>query len=191
MIKNLLKIYFLFFIATTAKAQEKPPLPFYDWGACPFECCTYKNWEATRSVDVYETFSEKSTKLFKTIKSEQVEGLTGVVITSALGVTRIIKRVNIGYQNNSTKPELSLEPGERIYTIHYFGEGYDLFWYKGRTLRDQIAMDINAWGHIPFTGVVKIESRPVYKWWVKIRNHEGLIGWSDQPNYFKHIDACE
>src|SRR5437773_1794841 len=34
------------FAAGLVLAGDEPELPYYDWGACPFECCTYREWIA-------------------------------------------------------------------------------------------------------------------------------------------------
>ena len=39
-----------------SKEMAAPALPFYDWGACPYEACAYRQWAAYRSVTVYDTW---------------------------------------------------------------------------------------------------------------------------------------
>ena len=121
----------------------------------------------------------------------RVQGVTGVVVTVNYGVTKILKPVKVGYKKSGTSPELSLIAGDTIYTLHYLGEGYDLFWYRGQTYSDQIAVPEDSIGHAPYSDIVMAESRPKYEWWVKVKDSHGQMGWTDEATSFAHMDACE
>ena len=172
-------------------AGERLKLPHYDWGACPFECCTYKEWETTKPVVAREEPSNSSKTLFTVSAKQPVTGLTGVVITTKPGITLILKPVQLGYTKDEKGPMLSLKPGDKIYTLHYLGEGYDLFWYNGSTYSDQCDVSENAFGNVPFSSDVKVESRPKTNWWVKFKDSKGHVGWSEVNENFDHMDACE
>jgi hypothetical protein len=178
-------------LAAAQNVSDKPTLPYYDWGACPFECCTYKEWTATRNLNTYKRRSKKSLVSFRVKKGQSVRGLTGVVITTKYGITKIIKPIQIGYTPDSKSPELSLQPGEVVYTLHYQGEAYDLFWYKGKAYSDQISLPKDAWGTPPNSQALQIISRPKYEWWAIIQDKDGNIGWTKETDAFAHIDACE
>lgn len=177
--------------STTQNSPDKPVLPYYDWGACPFECCTYKEWTATRDLKTYKRRDEKSPVSFRVKKEQAVRGLTGIVITKKYGITKILIPIQIGYTPESKSPELSLKPGEEVYTLHYQGEAYDLFWYKGKVYYDQISVPDNAMGTPPNSQALQIVSRPKYEWWAVIQDKEGNIGWTKETDTFAHIDACE
>ncbi len=177
--------------AVAQQGQEKPPLPYYDWGACPFECCTYREWEAVKPVTAFKTRSARSSAAFQIKKGQRVQGVTGVVVTTKYGITRILKPVQIGYTSPGKSPELSLSPGDVVYTLHYQGEASDLFWYHGKTYSDQISVPENAWGNVPYHEVLRVESRPKYAWWVKVKNRQGMVGWSKETEAFAHMDSCE
>jgi hypothetical protein len=181
----------LLLVCSSAFAQEKPPLPYYDWGACPFECCTYREWSTNRPVAAHKSRSNNSPAVFHVEKSQKVQGVTGVVITKEFGVTKILKPTQIGYTKTSKSPELSLRAGEVVYTLHYLGEAYDLFWYRGKTYSDQISVPEDAFGSVPFSEDLRVESRPKTEWWVKIRSEQGKVGWSKETEAFDHMDACE
>ena len=176
--------------STVSYAAELPHLPYRDWGACPFECCTYKAWETTRAVAVHEKPDSSSKPVFTLGAGRSVQGITGVVITHQAGVTRILKPIEIGYDSKGKGPLLSLKAGERIYTLHYVGAGHDLFWYRGKIYTDQIALSDDAFGNIS-EAPLTIESRPRTEWWAKIRSDNGHIGWTEVRDNFDHIDACE
>ncbi len=82
-------------------------------------------------------------------------------------------------------------PGEKIYTLHYLGEGNDLFWYKGNTYSDKCNVFENAFGDVPFSSDVRVEARPETSWWVKFKDSKGNVGWSEVNEHFDHMDACE
>jgi len=184
-------VFALFLPFCSASSEEaKLKLPFYDWGACPFECCTYRNWETNKPVIVRDKPSGTANELFRIPTHQPVLGITGVVITTKPGVSKIVKPVQLGYSKDGKGPLLSLLPGEAIYTLHYLGEGYELFWYEGHTYSDQSNVSEQAYGDVPFEGTVKVESRPETTWWVKIKDKKGRKGWSEESDGFDNMDAC-
>lgn len=78
-------------------AQDKPPLPHYDWGACPFECCTYREWKANQTVVAYSDYKAGASVAFTIQKGEWVTAETGVVITTKAGITKVLKPLKLGY----------------------------------------------------------------------------------------------
>jgi hypothetical protein len=172
--------------AATASPPETPKLPFYDWGACPFECCTYQEWEAEKAVTAYSQRSETSPPAFSVAKGEKIRAVTGVVITTRPGVVRLRSAGKYGYLATSKVPEpqRSLQSGEFIYTLHYEGEGSYLFWYKGKTYSDGIG-DSGDDDHF------EVLSQPEYVWWAKLKNAAGTIGWTNKMEAFAHVDRCE
>ena len=91
--------------------------------------------------------------------------------------------------SNSKSPELSLKPGEVVYTLHYLGEGYDLFWYHGKTYHDQISIAEDAWGNVPFHETLKVESRPKTEWWVKIKDHAGTLAGATKLRCLRTVES--
>lgn len=171
----------LFAGASQAQAPSQPPLPFYDWGACPFEGCTYRQWKAVRPVSVWAGRNHHRAAF--TIKAgEWVTGLTGVVITAHSGISKVLVPMTLGEQTT-----VSVSPGDLLYTLHYLGEGYDLFWFKGRTYADQISGEPGPDPPSP-GATIQILSRPQYDWWVKVRNGKGQVGWTDQTGGFTNMD---
>ena len=178
-------------LSTAAFANsELPKLPYYDWGACPFECCTYQEWEAVTPVALHEAISKKSKIAFQVKEGERVQGVTGVVITYEYGKTKILKPIK-AYLPKDNQQTLILKPGETVYTLHYVGEGYDLFWYKGKVYVGGIAGEEVTPNPPPPEFGVQVLSMPKYTWWVQIKNSKGQVPWTDETKAFKHIDACE
>ncbi len=66
-----------------------PALPFYDWGACPYETCAYGQWAAHRSVTVYDTWKPERRSIGQLAAGDQVTGITGAVVTLKPGLIRM------------------------------------------------------------------------------------------------------
>src|SRR5580658_4963818 len=66
-----------------SKVMATPALPFYDWGACPYETCGYRQWTAHRSVTVYDTWKAERRPIAQLAVGVQVTGITGAGIPSS------------------------------------------------------------------------------------------------------------
>jgi len=165
-------------------AGDGPAVPYLDWGACPFECCTYREWVATGKLKLHKDRSLSTPVAFSLSKGERVQGLTGVVITLKPGRVKILKPITL-----DDKKPVSLAPGDVIYTLHYLGEGYDLFWFKGQVHSDQITADKIEREPNP-EAYWQVLALPEAEWWVKIKNAEGKIGWTNETDKFDNMDAC-
>ena len=168
-----------------AVSSRMLPIPYYDWNACPFECCTYREWEATDALAAHSQRTDDSPVAFSIRKSEKIRALTGVVITTHAGMVKLLAPSKLGYSrtNASQEPELDLKAGNMIYTLHYEGEGSYLFWYMGKTYSSGADDTIDG-------GDYKVVSQPTYVWWVKIRNKDGKTGWTKATDKFTNSDAC-
>src|SRR4051812_19732336 len=99
-----------------------PALPFYDWNACPFEGCSYRQWIAQKQIVVYSTWKPNRQAIAQLSKGDSVLGVTGVVITFKPGIIRLDRDL----------PEQNLRRGETILTYTYRGESFSSVWFKGR-----------------------------------------------------------
>jgi len=184
---NLSHIAFLLVIigsSLSATASDLPPLPYYDHGACPFECCTYRAWTATADTPLQKDYAASSPVVSVVKAGEEVQGVTGVVVTTKAGIVRITKEISLARENS--EQEVKLKPGDVIYNLRYIGEGYDKFWYKGIFLVDQTT--ITKIGKDKYWDVIDL---PEWIWWAKIKRPNGEVGWTDKLDHFAHIDACE
>lgn len=182
-------LYFFCAISASALAEDAPSVPYYDWGACPFECCAYKEWTTSKPIVAYEKPSRSSKKRFTMPAKQAVTGITGVVITNRYGIVRILKPVKLGYTQNSEGTVLSLAPGEKIYRLHYLGEGSDIFWYKGKTYEGQFDESTEEGSAV--SGSIKLETDYDATWWVQFKDSKGRVGWSEGEANFDHMDTCE
>jgi hypothetical protein len=98
---------------------EKPPSPFVDAGACPFECCTYRQWTARDAVQLVDT--PNGTRQVGTLrKGEAVQGLTGQVISTPVEA-----------QAERDVPATPIKASDTYYVLHYRGEGFWAVWFRG------------------------------------------------------------
>lgn len=155
-----------------ARAQG-PRLPYSDPGACPFECCTYRNWTANKDTTIYTQMRDGASRAYTVRKGETVRGVTGVVITNRAGIAKAKVAVTIGSRTRVAK-------GETIYLLTYQGEGFFKVWYKGRVISG-VEIDEDKFNVTRQADAV---------WWVKIRNRQGKVGWSKLPDNFDNKDQC-
>src|SRR5229473_2559197 len=78
-----------------------PPMPYLDWGACPFECCTYRTWSVLRRTSVLSSRKAGAPVAFHLNAGEKVEGITGVVITTRPGRIKVVAPITLGEPANS------------------------------------------------------------------------------------------
>jgi hypothetical protein len=160
---------------TIATYAQGPPSPYSDRGACPFECCTYRDWTANKTTTLYRQMRDGSTRAFTVTKGEVVRGLTGVVITTRSGIATATADMMIGPREN-----IRVRKGDTLYLLTYQGEGFFKVWYKGRLVTD-VEIDEQK---------MKVTRQPSSVWWVKVRNRKGQIGWSRLPDNFDNKDQC-
>jgi hypothetical protein len=179
--------YFLFFVIglflTGSVFAQGPKVPYKDVGACPFECCVYRQWTANKDTVIYKQMSENSPVAFKVRRREKVTGVTGVVITKKAGTVKALNDFSTKENSSDfTKPEkeFSIKAGDIFYVLTSIGEGFYQLWYKGKFFQDQIDTNKN----------MKILTMPVADWWVKIKNRKGQIGWTKMPDNFDNKDGC-
>ena len=148
-----------------------PSFPFEDWGACPMECCAYREWsvekETVARTDRYET----APPAFTVKPGEWVTGLTGVVIVTSPGRGVVTTSMKLGNRQAA--------PGDVVEYLTYQGEGFYKVWFKGQML-DGVE------GYNPIMMTVE----PVMVWWAEIRNKKGQVGWTNEVGNFGNIYSC-
>lgn len=169
----------LLFMNGMSAAQEKPPLHYENWGVCPFECCTYRDWTAEENIPVHRGRDEKSPVVFQLQKDEQVMALTGVVVTEKPIPVKINKTVKDGFIQKDEAPQLTLHSGDVVYFLTPLGEGYFKFWYRGNVYDS----GDNLRAALPDHGVSTMT------WWKLVRNSQGNMGWT-RSDKFNNVDAC-
>ena len=163
--------------------QPVPKLPFFDWNACPFEGCVYRNWTAESAVDVFDTWKPNRTRIATISAKAVVTAVSGVVITNKPGVIRMDK----------DRPEDNLQRGDTIFTYTYIGEGFSIVWFKGRLYREY---DISFAKWPDGSGCGGTHCAATYVdlgkkvWWAKVKTKSGIVGWVDMTkSEFSGVDT--
>jgi hypothetical protein len=190
----------LFLIASLfglpSRVLERPPLPYVDNGACPFECCTYTQWVANEPVDAFSDPVDNPRPAFRVEKGERINAQTGFVVTKRAGEIFVERKVTLEGVYDTANPDQlngpTIPAGELLYVLHYQGEGYSLVWYRGRTYSEMVPLRTQ---HHPENGApadfpMKLKTEATADWWIQIENKQGQIGWIRNPPYFKYADAC-
>jgi hypothetical protein len=177
-------------VAASAQKVRKA-LPFYyeDYGACPFECCTYRRWTVNADTIIYQDRVEGARAAFRVKKGEHVMGLTGIVITLKPGKAVVKKATQLGLNGHQVR----VKAGDVLYLLHYEGEGIYKFWFGGRIYEAEMPSAPDQVSQSPADKrlqYIQLVSEPQTVWWVKVRNERGQTGWSKQDDHFGDMDAC-
>lgn len=165
----------LILIANVVFSQQSsaPPKVYVSKGACPFECCTYRNWTALQPLSLLDQPEGRS--IARIGDGEQVLAITGEVHTKPL---RVRLTENGPYADSVPGQRQMIPAGSIVYLLHPVGEGYWLVWFKGK------AIEIDpAYAGPP----------PSYQWWAKVKTRTGRIGWvlmSAEDLAFSNVNAC-
>ena len=162
--------------------ERGPTLPYEDVGACPFECCTYRQWSVEAATDIRSDCNDAAPVAFRVNRGQTVTGVTGVVVTTKLGRVIVRRSTTVGGRN------LPVEPGDALHVLRYVGEGYWKFWLRGHIDEDQLP-DKRA-TCVGGPCAIQMVEEPVTVWWARIRDARGREGWTRQLKHFGNIDAC-
>ena len=152
-----------------------------DVGACPFECCTFREWTVEADTQLHARPVVKSPVIASAKKGSKVLGITGTVVVTKPGEFQVRTPGVDGYA-----------VGDSVWVYTQLGEGYFKTWHKGDWDRLEAAFmyegatscedDHTCWG-------VR-KSFPKSVWWVKVKNQRGLIGWTKDHLNFGNLDSC-
>jgi hypothetical protein len=155
-----------------SKAMAAPALPFYEWNACPFEGCAYREWTARKATVVYDTWEEKRRQVASLSVGDKVIGVTGVVITYRPGMIRMDRDL----------PKDGLKRGDTILTYTNRGEGFVAAWLKGVYYSD-FDISFTKWPDGggcsgTYCAATYIDLGKV-AWWAQVKLSSGRMGWVD------------
>src|SRR5882724_10061173 len=92
---------------------REPPLPFEDHGACPFECCTYRDWTVETMTELHAARSLQAPVVFSVKPGEKVVGLNGVVVTRKPGRAVVVDHIEL--EGSPRAPSVTLKPGDLVH----------------------------------------------------------------------------
>jgi hypothetical protein len=166
--------------------QAGPPIPFDEDGACPFQCCTYREWTVDWDTDLHTDRRDDAPVGFHVALNDTVTAITGVVTTTKVGRATAKRQVTVG-TNHVVVPA-----GQPLYLLRNVGGGDWKIWVNG--VFDQ--------QYIPSQGyctadkessdecALTIVQQPENVWWAKVRDARGREGWTREVDHFGNIDAC-
>jgi hypothetical protein len=162
---SLLLGFFVIRSSIARAADElKPPDIYVDKGACPFECCTYREWVARTDMPLLDIPDGKKV-IGQIKKGEKVLAMTGEIHSIPLQAV-----------SPRDYPDAGVKAGDTIYILHYVGEGFWKVWHDGKV----VEID-----DLPSNG-----PKPKASWWVKLKTSSGTIGWTIERHSFENQDAC-
>jgi hypothetical protein len=163
-------------VSPRASPSLRPPaLPYFDWNACPFEGCTYRQWTARKPAIVYDTWKQQRRVVERLSTGDKVIAVTGVVITFKPGVVRMDRDL----------PDRNLARGDRILTYANRGEGFSAAWYKG-TYYPWLDISFTKWPNGQGCGGTHCAATYVdlgkKVWWAQVKLKAGRVGWIDMTD---------
>ena len=165
---------------------SRPPSPFIAEGACPFECCTFREWTVEQPIELYA--APAGAPLGRKLSpGGKVLGLTGEVHLEPRPM-----RAGIGFEADASfdsDEKVKIPAGALVFQLDHLGEGFARFWYGGKTfvaeLTQCIAFGPDCWGEALDPGAPP----PVHQWWVKVRLSDGTEAWARDEG-FGNMDSC-
>lgn len=149
-------------------------------GACPFECCTYREWTAESALPVVAGERARGPAAFTIAPGQRFRADSGNVWITGLMLVAVTKRVG-------DPPYWSFEPGDTLVVLEPVGEGYFGVWHAGRVREVE-----GFWepGHKPPAARTLGGYRT--EWWVHVTLPDGRTGWFEATREarFGGADAC-
>lgn len=161
----------------------RPTAPYESDGACPFECCTYREWTVENDTEVFDDFRAPTPATFRVNRGEKITALTGVVVTTQLGVA---------VATDAIAPNTGMKPDDRFDVLYHVGEGHWKFWFNGQFGEEQIdTPDVCRQRRAPAPPCeLEMVTPPQTEWWAHIRTADGREGWARVVGNFGNMDAC-
>ena len=185
-----------------ARAQGEPPLEngwYVSRDTCPGECCSFGTWTATEMTALYEEPRGRHKTRVLT-KGEIFEALSGNVYSVPLAIDVVYTTSSVEayfVPSDQASSPTHLKAGQRIYLLHYVGEGFRSAWIESR-LAQIYVMDLvefsggpsspirscqtpsaQCWWSVPEDSI-QAESQ----WWVNLRLVNGSEGWTQDWKHF-------
>ncbi|HAH08252.1 MAG TPA: hypothetical protein DCM05_17290 [Elusimicrobia bacterium] len=161
-------------------ASSLPPPEHVSTGACPFECCAYREWTALADTELFERPGGGALSV-KAAAGTKVAALTGEVR---------VKPIPLGVA--ADRPPFA--KGDLFFLLDPLGEGFYHYWKDGLVAEVLVEPDDHClnpgpacWAEFVYPGSALRRSA----WWVQLRLPDGTLGWTDRPEDFDGKDACD
>lgn len=164
------------------------------WGACPFECCIYREWIAEAPVVVRSAPAGDAAIVVTLPAGARFDADTGFVrITSAqlVVVTRSVEAwMHAPGERYGGIPD-TIAVGDTLLVLEHLGEGHVMM-----THGDDLVSAEQFWpaadGWTPHGGAKGIAiGEHGAEWWARVRTAAGATGWIDAyGSQLGNVDAC-
>ena len=166
--------------------------------ACPFECCTYREWKAPVPLPRLDAPIDGS-PIDTIARDESFEALTGTVFVTSIQLVIVGDSLNgLGEAQppagDSRVPWTAhFLPGDTLLTLNYIGEGFYRVW-DGADTRElqQFWWPADAEDAAPdWARHGRATGTYGSMWWIRSRRADGVEGWFRAPDrYIPGSDAC-
>lgn len=165
----------------TPQKAPKPGLPKIDMNACPFEGCRFGQWTVRENVQLFSTWKSDRKPVVTITKGEKVTAITGVHLTVEPSEIRVTAAI----------PQYRLVPGDTIFGYMYYGEGVFSAWFNGYWVENFDGSGIEYPNEEGCTRncSAKLLKEGRMEWWVQIKTHNGVVGWTKDTEKFEGKDA--
>ncbi len=150
--------------------------------ACPFECCTYRDWKATHEIPVYRNEMDSGAPIFTLRTGESFHALTGNVHITGVAVVAVNKKIQ------GDTPQHTLLPGDSVVILNSVGEGNFNVWKKNGQI-----VEVNGdWSGPPWKPNTNHRlGNYRTQWWVQVRTFDVRDGWIHADTArFTNADRC-
>src|SRR5437773_1218518 len=98
--------------------QERPPNPYRSQGACPFECCTYRQWKTKTVIQLRESI-DSARVVAEVSAGSWIQAITGDVYVEPEPYAAL-------------ESHGRLNAGDVIFFLDNRGEGFVNYWHDGK-----------------------------------------------------------
>jgi|GEM_PF-1756206 len=163
------------------------------WGACPFECCVYRDWVAHGPIPALGEPDAAGTVVDTIRAGTRFQADTGFVRITSPQLVAVEREVEAYRQpdDGTGAGPVRLQPGDTLLVLEYVGEGYYSVRRGGELLSvEQFWASGQGW---PPTDRVRGSTLGEYaaEWWVRVTTPAGRTGWIDAyAADIGNADAC-
>ncbi len=167
-------------------------------GACPFECCTYREWRAP--VPLPRLSAPIDGAPIDTIPvGEMFDAVTGIVFITGIQVIVVLDSLD---GSGEPRPSVAASavpwtavflPGDTLVALDYLGEGFFRAWDGAETREvQQFWWPVEAEEAAPgWASHGRAIGTYGSEWWIRSRRTDDVEGWFQAPDqYMPGSDAC-
>lgn len=149
-------------------------------GACPFECCIYREWRAASAIPVMRAERDVGAPLLTMASGETFRADSGNVHIT--GIAIVVINDSVG-----DPPYWSFSPGDTVVVLDHVGEGHFNVWHDGEVKEAE-----GFWVEGRQPVVAELLGRYATEWWVHVTTEDGRTGWirADVAESIMGADAC-